>query len=84
LDYDILKVAHHGSKYSTLEEFLALTQPEVSIISCGRDNFYGHPHEELLSRLRNIGSDIKITYETGAVTIKTDGTRIIISEHKDK
>lgn len=38
LDYDILKVAHHGSGYSTMEEFLELTRPELSIISCGRDN----------------------------------------------
>jgi competence protein ComEC len=40
-------------------------------------NFYGHPHKELLDRLREIGSRIMITYEEGAITIATDGRKII-------
>jgi competence protein ComEC len=81
-DYDILKVAHHGSKYSTFEEFLQIVQPEISIISCGEDNSYGHPHEELIERLYRVGSEIKITYEYGAITIRTDGKKLEISEFK--
>ncbi len=73
IDYDVLKVAHHGSKNSTFDAFLKLINPEVSLISCGRNNSYGHPHQELLERLENSGSRILITYETGAITIKTNG-----------
>ncbi len=83
-DYDVLKVAHHGSKYSTYEEFLDLVKPEFSIISCGKDNSYGHPDPELLDRLKEAGSDVKITYESGAVTIKTDGEKLEISEYLEK
>lgn len=79
MDYDVLKVAHHGSKYSTSEEFLKLIKPEFSFISCGRDNWYGHPHNELLERLEEIGSDFYITYKTGALKIKTDGSNIHLS-----
>ncbi|MHB8128153.1 MAG: DNA internalization-related competence protein ComEC/Rec2 [Mobilitalea sp.] len=84
VDYDVLKVAHHGSKNSTFEEFLQIIKPENSIISCGLDNGYGHPHEELLRRVDQIGSDIKITYESGAITIKTDGKLMEISEYRKK
>jgi len=83
-DYDVLKVAHHGSKYSTYEEFLQVVQPEFSLISCGKDNFYGHPHKELLERLQQIDSDVTITYESGAIFIKTDGNKMEISEFSNK
>lgn len=81
-DYDILKVAHHGSKYSTTEAFLQIIQPKVSLISCGKKNRYGHPHLELMERLDDIGSEVIITYESGAITIKTDGKRIRIRREK--
>lgn len=81
LDYDVLKVAHHGSKYSTSEDFLDLIQPEIAIISCGEDNSYGHPHDELLKRLYNIDCQIKITYEGGAISLKTDGKRLMVKEY---
>ncbi|GAA4295267.1 DNA internalization-related competence protein ComEC/Rec2 [Anaerocolumna aminovalerica] len=68
-DYDVLKVAHHGSKNSTFEEFLSVIKPEWAIISCGYNNRYGHPHEELMERLLNINSKILTTPEKGAVTL---------------
>jgi competence protein ComEC len=80
-DYDILKVAHHGSKNSTSEEILRMIRPEISLISCGEDNSYGHPHKELIERLKHIGSEIKITYEKGAIMIKTDGKRVMTQEY---
>ncbi len=80
-DYDVLKVAHHGSKNSTYEEFLELIKPEFSVISCGKNNSYRHPAPELLERLQKAGSHIKITYESGAVTLKTDGINMKISEY---
>jgi len=76
-----MKVAHHGPKYSTYENFLNMVQPEFSLISCGKDNFYGHPHKELLNRLEQVGSDVRITYECGAITIKTDGEKMEMKEY---
>lgn len=69
-DCDFLKVAHHGSKNSTSDRFLQVVQPEISLISCGEKNSYGHPHKEVLNRLAAIKSRIYITYREGAVTIK--------------
>jgi len=81
-NYEVLKVAHHGSRYSTMEEFLSMINPKYSIISCGENNTYGHPHEELLARLKEIGSRRLITYETGAITIKTDGVRLEMTQFR--
>jgi competence protein ComEC len=81
--YDVLKVAHHGSKNSTSQEFLKIIKPRLSLISCGKDNRYGHPHEELLERLDDIGSELVITYESGAITIKTDGRRVFMKGYMD-
>lgn len=79
-NYDVLKCAHHGSKNSTYEDLLKLIRPELSIISCGKNNRYGHPHTELLERLEDIGSEVLITNVNGAIMIITDGTRIRIDE----
>ena len=73
--YTLLKVAHHGSKYSTSEAFLATVKPLAAVISCGEDNVYGHPHEELLARLEAAGSDIFCTANGGAVIVESDGVR---------
>lgn len=68
-DLTALKVAHHGSKNSTKEEFLAVARPEIGVISCGENNFYGHPHRETLERLANVNCEVFITKDSGAVTI---------------
>ncbi len=72
----ILKVAHHGSMYTTDEEFLSLTRPRIALISCGRDNSYGHPHRELLERLDGIGAKVYRTDESGAITVHVDGKKL--------
>ena len=72
-EYDVLKVAHHGSKYSTSERFLKLCSPDIALISAGKDNRYGHPHEELLKRLENADCKIYNTQENGAIMLETDG-----------
>lgn len=79
-DTTILKVSHHGSRNSTDEAFLNLTNPTYAVISAGRNNLYGHPHRELLERLANAGAVTYITFESGAVTVKTDGNRMKIEE----
>lgn len=75
-----MKVTHHGSKYSTIIEFLKLVKPEFSIISCRKENSYGHPHEELIRRLEEIDREYLITTEGGAVTVITDGKNMMIRQ----
>lgn len=67
---DIYKAAHHGSRYSNTEELISLARPGLAVISCGKDNSYGHPHEETMEKLKDIGSDIRITKDTGAIMIR--------------
>ncbi|MBO4242718.1 MAG: ComEC/Rec2 family competence protein, partial [Clostridiales bacterium] len=78
-DADILKVAHHGSRYSTGDLFLSEVLPEYSIISVGRNNPYGHPAEETLSRLSDHFSDVIRTSDKGAVTVNIYGSYYKIS-----
>lgn len=76
----LLKVAHHGSKNSTPDPFLALTNPQIALISAGRDNAYGHPHKETLKRLQNRGCRIYQTPESGAVTFWIRRGRVRVEE----
>lgn len=68
----ILKVAHHGSKNSTSEEFLKAANPKLAIISCGEGNRYGHPHEETLERLEKVDISWFCTKDYGAITVTVD------------
>ncbi len=68
---DVLKVAHHGSGYSSSQDFLQWMLPRIALISCGRQNRYGHPHAEALSRLHAAGARIYRTDMQGAVTIRS-------------
>lgn len=72
--YTVLKVPHHGSKYSASEEFLRKITPKYAIISAGVSNSYGHPHQELIERLQKQGIDIYCTKERGQVILKTNGS----------
>ena len=67
--YTVLKVAHHGSAYSTSEEFLRQISPYYAVISCGAGNRYGHPHGETIERLEATGSKILRTDELGAIIL---------------
>lgn len=78
LDCDYLKVAHHGSKNSSSEEFLKLASPQISVISAGIDNSYGHPHKETLQRLESVDTGIYCTAEEGEVILKVDKDRNVI------
>ncbi len=75
----LLKVAHHGSKYTTCEEFLGYLDPKLAIISCGRDNSYGHPHKELVERLVSAGTSIYRTDEKGAIELQVIGNKVRIN-----
>ncbi len=77
LDCDFLKVGHHGSKTSSSSEFLNAVSPEIALISCGRENSYGHPHGVVLDRLKSAGVDtILRTDRLGTLVITSDGKEI--------
>lgn len=82
----LLKAAHHGSRNSTGDSFLRTTSPRLAIISAGKNNPYGHPHEELLNRLGEAGCHIFKTAEGGAVTVfaSRDGKRVRVRAFLDK
>lgn len=71
--YEVLKVAHHGSSGSSSAEFLQQIQPAIAVISAGRNNSYGHPHQETLQRLQEAGAEVLRTDQSGAVKIVFDG-----------
>ena len=77
-DVDFLKVAHHGSRYSTGTVFLEQVRPEWAVISCSSTNTYGHPSPDTVHRLEQIDCRVGFTMKSGAVTLYTDGTRIRI------
>jgi len=73
LKVKILKVAHHGSKYATAQDFLDRVKPQVAIVSCGEWNRYGHPAQVVLDRLKSINAKIYRTDLQGEITITTRG-----------
>ena len=72
----VLKAAHHGSRNSTSEAFLEKAEPELAVISAGRENRYGHPHAETLERLAAEGCSILNTAECGAITLRQTGKEV--------
>lgn len=74
--YDVLKVAHHGSRRSSSARFLEQVSPKVAIISVGAGNGYGHPHQETLARLASVGSKVLRTDELGAIKVVFDDAGI--------
>lgn len=78
LDIDLLLVPHHGSNSSTTDEFLDKTTPSYAVISSGKDNSYGHPHKEVVSRLNERGIKTYNTAEDGTVIATLDGEKIDI------
>lgn len=79
----ILKVGHHGSKYSSSEEFLASIMPQAAVISCAARNTYGHPHKETLQRLEDVGALVLRTDEGGAIIakIRASGAEMLVYEY---
>jgi competence protein ComEC len=76
---EILKVAHHGSAYSTSEKFLSTIGVKTAVISCGQNNLYKHPANATLQRLQDVNAEILRTDEQGhiIITIKNDGNYIV-------
>ncbi|MCL2621253.1 MAG: DNA internalization-related competence protein ComEC/Rec2 [Defluviitaleaceae bacterium] len=79
LPAQILQIAHHGSRTSTTEEFLQAVNPQVAIISAGRNNMFGHPHQSVTDRLNHHGVTHFNTATHGAILIRTNGTRMTVN-----
>lgn len=76
LTSDVLKAGHHGSRTSNGEYFVRTVAPQYVVISAGRDNTYGHPHEEVLNIFNSIGVEVLGTYENGAAVFESDGEEV--------
>ena len=79
----VLKVGHHGSSYSTSEEWLNAVDPAIAIISCGADNEYGHPTDELLGRLKARDIQVFRTDLQGDITIHEQDEKLVCEAEKN-
>jgi beta-lactamase superfamily II metal-dependent hydrolase len=73
---DVYKVGHHGSNSSSGQDFMEAVDPAYAVISCSADNSYGHPHAEVLNRLREMGVSVFRTDEQGSIVATSDGDTI--------
>ena len=80
---DVLKVAHHGSRSSTTADFLSAASPHVAVISCGRRNLFGHPHDEVIDALRRRGIRVYRTDRDGTIDLEVEGDHIFVRHQID-
>ena len=73
---DVLKAGHHGSRTSTAETFVSVVDPDVAIISVGKGNQYGHPHQEVMDRFAAHGVETKNTADEGDIVSESDGATL--------
>lgn len=83
LKADVLKLGHHGSYSSTSEEFLKVVDPSIAIVSCAKDNKYGHPHKETMSNLKKAGITVYETFRDGDITISSNGKKLDVKLHSE-
>ena len=76
---DVIKVGHHGSSSSSTKKYLQAVSPDTAIISCGKNNKYGHPHKETLNVLKKLGCEVLRTDVSGTIIMKSDGRGISAS-----
>lgn len=79
LSANVLKVSHHGAAESSCYLFLREVMPDYAVISVGEGNKYGHPTEDTLSRLRDVGAAVYRTDDLGAILCRSDGVNIAFS-----
>ncbi len=72
----VLKVGHHGSKYSSSASFLKAVKPHIAVISVGADNRFGHPAPETLARLAAVGATVYRTDQHGTIVVTTNGQTV--------
>jgi competence protein ComEC len=78
----VYKAGHHGSKYSSGEQLLTYIRPEYAVISAGKDNKYGHPNPEAITRLEKYSKEILSTIDRGTISFATDGKTIDVETQK--
>lgn len=83
LKADVVKVAHHGSRTSSTPAFISATRAKIAVIPVGRSSPHGHPHADVVERLKRSGAEVMTTGERGTVTVSTDGSSLPISRFKD-
>ena len=76
LSADVLKVGHHGSSSSTSQQFLDKINPKIAVISCGKNNKYGHPHKKTINKLKKKNIQIYRTDVSGTIILTSNGTKI--------
>lgn len=76
LKADVLKVSHHGSYTASTEEFVKKVHPAFAVISCGKGNEYGHPHDVVMNRLAAVNCTVLRTDLLGTVVLRSDGTTV--------
>ncbi len=69
LNSNVLKVAHHGSKTSSIQDFIKVVKPKIALIGVGEDNKFGHPNDDVIKRLKNFGAKIYRTDIMGEISI---------------
>ena len=83
IDCDVLKVPHHGGSNSSSAEFLSECDPQYAVISCGKDNMYGHPHKETMERLKEQKAKIYRTDKDGDIVFFVSGdNKISVNTYK--
>ena len=82
LSAKVLKIAHHGSYKASSYEFLEAVRPEYAVISCGKDNDYGHPHEPALKRIRKKVANLFITKDNGNIVFTSDGKTLGVTKQR--
>jgi competence protein ComEC len=78
----VLKLGHHGSHTSTNEDWLQHVQPQLGVISAGKDNSFGHPHPEVIAALKKLNIPYIRTDEHGTITVTSDGVAIHVTSEK--
>ena len=73
IESEVLKIPHHGSKTSSSELFLESVNPKIAVISLGRNNSYGHPHESVLQRLEKYDIEVRRTDLEGNILLRSNG-----------
>lgn len=76
LKSDVLKAGHHGSRTSTADAWLIAVDPDTVVVSAGKENSYGHPHEEVVERVRVYGAELLSTVDLHTIVFRSDGTRV--------
>lgn len=79
LESDVLKLGHHGSRTSSSDNFVRAVNPEYAVVSSGKDNRYGHPHQEVLALLEKLNIKTLRTDTSGSIIFKSDGVNLKIT-----